>query len=323
MANTRFEEFKYYFYSIVFKPFADKKESHNSHKICIDTLYYLSNIKQQGKGLLIDRNENRSKMPKRELFLSSATIIPKERRARLTMALIRKGRRPKIKKKGTFNLESITNLGEVVEVTHFFVDFSTNANFICVEKNHNGPNIADIEYYLKAVARDSLNLARTADLIIHMNDNLDEALKKAQNVLSFNIKLRSGNLDLINEKLKNQFFSGFEIVSKVYNPEFLRVEAFFKKIGKQKEEKKQNKIATSMFNRALGIFKNNPTETFYYDQFDVVYEDGSGNEDSFNLLKDKKIITKLVEVEQDLSLKESYNLISKDFSRTIEDLSAQ
>lgn len=320
MESTKLEEIKFYFYSIIFKPFAEKKHSHNNHKICIDTLYHLTNIKQQGKGLLKDRNENRSKLPKRELFLSGATVIPKERKARFTMALIRKGRRPKIKKKGTFNLESIANLGEVVEITHFFIDFSTDQNYICVEKNHNGPNIADIEYYLKSVARDDLQLARTADLIVHMDDNLDDALQKVKNVLSFNIKLRPGNLDLINEKLKNQFFTGFDIVSKVYKPEFLRIEAFFKKQGRSSQDRKQNKIATNMFSRALGIFKSNPTETFYYDQFDVVFEDGLGNEESFNLLKDKKIIIKKVEANKDLTLKESYNLIEKDFSNIIKEL---
>ncbi|PHR12838.1 MAG: hypothetical protein COA40_08215 [Aequorivita sp.] len=321
MAKTKIQELKYYFYSISFKAFADKRQTHNDHKICTDTLYHLSNIKRQGKGLLKDRNENRSKSPKRELFLSSATIMPIERRARFTMALIRKGRRPKIKKKGTFNLESIANLGEVVEVTHFFVDFGTDKNFICVEKNHNGPNIADIEYYLKMVARDDLQLARTADLIVYMDDTLDSALEKVKNVLSFNIKMRPSNLDLINEQLKTQFFNGFDIVSKVYRPEFLRVEAFFKKQGRRDEERKQNKIATNMFNKALNVFKKDPTETFYYDQFDVVFEDGTGNEDSFNLLKDKKIVTKKIEAtEEDITLKESYNLIAEDFSRIVQEL---
>ncbi|SHF41117.1 hypothetical protein SAMN05444483_1015 [Salegentibacter echinorum] len=320
MSNQDVKEIKYYFYSIEFKPFADKRDTHNNHKICIDTLYHLANIKQQGKGLLKDRNENRAKLPKREMFLSSATIIPKERRARFTMALIRKGRRPKIKKKGTFNLESITNIGEVVEVTHFFVDFGSDKNFICVEKNHNGANIADIEYYLKMVARDDLQLARTADLTVYMNDTLDNALQNVKNVLSFNIKMRPSNLDLINEQLKTQFFNGFEIVSKVYRPEFLRVEAFFKKQGRKIEERKKNKIATNMFNKALKVFKKDPTETFYYDQFDVVFEDGTGNEDSFNLLKDKKIISKLIEDSTDLSLKESYNLINDDFTQVVNDL---
>ncbi|QCX00592.1 hypothetical protein FGM00_10920 [Aggregatimonas sangjinii] len=318
--KTKLQELNYYFYSISFKPFADKRLTHDSHKICTDTLYHLANIKQQGKGLLKDRNENRSKLPKRELFLSSATIIPKDRRARFTMALIRKGRRPKIKKKGTFSLESISNLGEIVEVTHFFIDFSTDKNFICVEKNHNGPNIADIEFYLKMVARDDLQLARTADLTVYMNDTLDNALEKVKNVLSFNIKMRPSNLELINEQLKKQFFSGFDLVSKIYKPEFLRVEAFFKKNRKRDIERKQNKIATNMFNKALSVFKKEPTEAFYYDQFDVVFEDGFGNEDSFNLLKDKKIVTKKVDVSEDISLKNSYRLIEDDFTRIVEEL---
>ena len=321
MQNTKLQEIKYFFFSIKFKPFADKSKKYDSYEICKDVLYHLSNIKNNGEAVLKDRNENRKNLNSRELFLSSAVIIPKDRRSRMTIALIRKGRRPKIKKKGTFNLQSISNLGEVVEVTNFFMDFSSDKNIICVEKNSNGPNIADIEYYLKAVAREDLKLCRTTELTVHMDNNIQSALNKVKNVLNFNIKIRPKNLSEINSSLKDKFLSGFDIVSSVYKPEFLRFEAFFKKRGRNNAGKRKvNKIATSMFKDFLKEFKSNPTESFNYDQFDVVYEDDDGIEDSFNLLKDKKSYEIKIPIDDDLSLKESYIKVEDKMSEVVKEL---
>lgn len=313
-------EVKYYFYSLTFKPFADKKETHNNHTIGKEIFFYLANIKNQGEAILIDRNEKKEKHPKRELFLSVATIIPNDRIVRYTMALIRKGKRPKLKKKGTFRLEDLNALGDIVEVTHFFVDYSTDHNIICVEQNHNGPNIADIEYYLKYIGRETLTIARTADLTIHMLDNIENTMEKMKNVLSFNIKIRPSNLDLINTELSKNFFSGFDIVSTIYKPEFLRIEAFFKKQGRKIKKRKENKIATNMFSKALSIFKTDPQETDYYDQFDVVFEDGKGNEDTFNLLKNKKVAIKLIPNNKELTVRESYELVKDDIKNFVNEI---
>jgi len=314
------EELKYFFYSLEFKPFAKTRDTHNSHAIGKEVFFELANIKKQGKALLIDRFENSDKKSSRELFISNATIIHADRKVRLTIALIRKSRKPKVKKKNSFHIEDLDVLGDIVEVTHFFYDFSTSQNVICVERNSNGPNIKDIEYYLKSVARDKLELARTADLTIHMKDTIENTITRMKNVLSFNIKIRPSNISLMDKRLADNYFSGFDIVSSMYKPQFLRFEAFFKRQGRKKnEERAKNKIATSMFSDALSIFNKKPEETEYFEQFDVVYEDGKGLEDTFNLLNDKMVVVKYVESD-DITLKESYNLIEKDFSDFVNSL---
>lgn len=312
--NTILTDVQFHFFSLKFKPLANVRDSYNSGGICKAVILHLTNIKKQGEAILCDRNEKRTKKSSREVFISSASFDYNERRAKLTMALIRKGKRPKIMQKGTFKLKSIKDLGDIVEVTHFFIDISGDNNVICTERNPNGPNIHDITYYLQKVAKVDLNLARTTELIVPSTGTIENSMDKIKNVLKFDVKIRPSNLDFIESKFKNNYFSGFEILSKIYSPEAFRIEAFFKKNGRKLVKRKENKIATSMFKEALSIFNKDPEQTEFYENFDVVYEDAKGIEDTFSLLKDKYIITYKIEAEKDLSLKESYDFIKNDIT---------
>ena len=314
------EEVKYYFYTINFKPFANKANSHSSRAILMETVKHLSNIKSQGKAILVDRYEHKQTSQRRELFLSSATMIPKDRRIRCTMALIRKGKKPKLKKKGTFNLQDLGNLGDLVEVTHLFIDFSNDTGVICMEQNSHGPTIADIDYYLKYISRDELQLARSMDITAHMNNNISNTLENLKNVLSFNIKIRPDNLELLNAELGNHYLKSFDVVSSIFKPQYIKIEAFFKKNGRFVKNRSHNKMATNMFTKALEVFRDYPEETDLFDNFQVTYEDGKGLEDHFNLLKDKKVIVKKIENLEELSLKESYNMISTDIENFVKSL---
>jgi len=317
---TKFTEIRYYLYSITMKPYADKANEYDSSKILREVASHLTNIRRQGKAMLVDRNENRKGFPPRKLFLSSAVLLPTERRVRCTMALIRKGKNPMFMKKGTFNLEELKQMGDIVEITHFFIDYKTDQNIICVERNPHGPNIADIEYYFKKIARDELNLAKYSELNVFMENSIENTLSTMKNVLSFNIKLKTTNLELIDKELEKNYFKGFDLISNLYKPEFFRVEAFFKKQGKQIKLPSENKIATGMFAKALEIFKTNPEETDYFDNFVVVYEDGKGVEETFNLLKDKKFFERQIEEGKDLKQGESYDLIKHDLTLFVNSL---
>ena len=318
--KTKLVDIKYNLYSLTMKPYAEKAKEYTSSKIVKDVISHLVNIKSQGKGLLIDRNENRQGAAPRELFLFSAVFIGADRRARCTMALLRKGKKPMFMKKGTFNLEEIQNIGDIVEVTHFFVDFRTDTVVICVENNPHGPTFVDIEYYFKRIGRDELQLAKSTELGIFMKNSIDKTLVSMKNVLRFDIKLKTSNLGLIDEQLKKNFFQGFDILSAVYKPESLRIDAFFKKQGKKVNLPSENKIATNMFAKALEIFKSNPEETDLYDNFIVTYEDGKGVEETFNLLKDKKVFEKKIEDGKDLKQAESYELIKDDLTLFVDSL---
>lgn len=302
------------------KPYADKAKEYSSSKIVREVANHLANIRSQGKAVLMDRNENKQGFPPRELFLSSAVLLPSERRIRCTMALIRKGKNPMFMKKGTFDLEEIKKLGDIVEVTHFFIDYKSDQNVICVERNPNGPNIADIEHYFKKIAREELQLAKYTELNVFMDSSIENTLSSMKNVLSFNIKLRAANLELIDKQLEKNYFKGFDLISNLYKPEFLRIEAFFKKQGRKVNLPTENKIATGMFAKALEVFKDNPEETDYYDNFVVVYENGRGIEETFNLLKEKKFFERKVEEDKDLKQKESYELIKDELTQFVNSL---
>lgn len=314
---TKLIDIKYYLYSINMKPYADKANEYSSSKIVKEVAGYLSNIRSQGKAVLVDRNENKKGASPRDLFLFSAVLLPADRRAKCTMALIRKGKSPMFMKKGTFNLEEIKNIGDIVEVTHFFIDFKTEKNVICVEGNPHGPNIADIEHYFKKIGRDELQLAKGVDIEIFMKNSINQTLEKMKNVLSFNIKMKSANLALIDKQLEKNYFKGFDLITNLYKPEFFRVEAFFKKQGRKINLPIENKIATNMFAKALEIFKSKPEETDYYDNFVVSYEDGRGIEETFNLLKDKKIFERKIEEGKDLKQSESYDLIKDELTNFV------
>lgn len=320
MKKNKKEDVKFYFYSLHFKPLAHRKNEYTSRAILKEVCLHLSNIKTQGNALLFDRNENKEKMMPRELFMSSATMMPKDRRIRCTIALIRKGKKPKLMKKGSYNLEDLKKLGDIVEITHFFIDFSKDEGVICMEQNHNGPNIADIEYYLKRVARFELDLALNLDLKIHMENTIESTLENLKNVLSFNIKVKPSNIDLMNEQLGKHYLKSFDVVSSVFKPEFLKIEAFFKKNGKRFKKRKENKMATSMFAKALEVFRDSPNETDLFDNFTVTYENGKGLEDSFNLLKNKKVVVKKVENHEDLTLRKSYELIKNDLNLFVDSI---
>lgn len=318
--TTKLIDIKYNLYSLKMTPYVEKAKEYSSSKIVKEVISHLVNIKRQGKAVLVDRNENRQGSAPRELFLFSAVLIGAERRARCTMALIRKGKKPMFMKKGTFDLEAIQNIGDLVEVTHFFVDFKTDTTVLCVEHNPHGPSFVDIEHYFKKIGRDDLQLAKYTELGIFMKNSIDKTLVSLKNVLSFNIKLKTSNLALVDAQLKKNFFQGFDILSSVYKPESLRIDAFFKKQGKKANLPKENKIATSMFAKALEIFKSSPEETVLYDNFIVTYEDGKGAEETFNLLKDKKVFERKIEEGRDLKQSESYELIKDDLTLFVDSL---
>lgn len=319
-SKNKLIDIKYFLYSINMVPYVDKSKEYTSSKIVKEVSAYLANIKSQGKALLLDRNENKKGFPPRELFLSSAVLIGAERRVKCTMALIRKGKNPMLMKKGTFNLEEIKDIGDIVEITHFFIDYKTSKNIICIESNPHGPNIADIEYYFKKIGRDELQLSKSTVVDIFMKNSIDKTLETMKNVLSFNIKLKTANLPLIDKQLEKNYFQGFNLIAAVYKPEYLRIEAFFKKQGKRVKLPNENKIATNMFSKALSIFKADPSETDYYDNFIVTYEDGRGIEETFNLLKDKMFFERKIEEGRDLKQNESYELIKDELTEFVNSL---
>ena len=75
--------------------------------------------------------------------MTGAIFMHKERRIRCSIALLRPGRKPKLKPVDEYKLVSLSTIGIVAEETHFFIDFSKDKTVICLEYNHH-----DLEFLI-------------------------------------------------------------------------------------------------------------------------------------------------------------------------------
>lgn len=182
------EPVRFHFYSLKFTPYKEREGDADTKSILIDIMTYITNEKQNGRGHLIDKNQNRQLEGSREIFMTSAVIMHRERRIRCSMALLRKGKKPMLKPADKFKLVPLDNVGTIAEETHFFIDFSKGAGVICIEFNNYGPRISDIEYYLRNVARDTLKVSKITEVNLFMDSSIDQTLADFKNVLNLEIK---------------------------------------------------------------------------------------------------------------------------------------
>src|SRR5690606_37807007 len=307
------ETLRFHFYSLKFKPYAGLADKHNSSTILKDTITYLMQELRNGQGHLIDKNRNRENEGARELFMTSAVFMHKERRIRCSLALLRSGRVPKIKPVDEFKLVPIKTLGWIAEETHFFIDFSRNYGVICLEYNYYGPRISDVEYYLRNVARDKLKLSKATEVNLYMSNTIDKTLENLKNVLNMQIKIQPSKIAQMDNDIKGQYFTGIYTIGNRLKPNYIKVETLFQTPGNTVASKELNKEANSMVRTLIGKFKARPFNIDCFDDFVVKYEDKEGNEEVFNLLKGKKELEYEVEMSTLKKRRHWYELIEKDF----------
>lgn len=307
------ETLKFHFYSLKFKPYKGIEHEHNSDSILKDVITYLSNERLKGKGHLIDRNRNRPNETPRELFVTSAVFMAKERRIRCSIALLRSGRLPKIKPKDEFKLLPINTMGTIAEETHFYIDYSRNYGVICIEFNHHGPRISDVEYYLRNVARDVLKLSKTTDVNLYLSSTIDKTLANLKNVLNLDIKIQPRKLAKMDTVLVGKYFTGMNTLGNQLKPKFLKLEAMFQTPGNSVTSSEINKEANTMVLDLLNRFKTKSYNIDCFENFVVKFEDKEGQEDVFNLLKGKVEIIKEVDISTLTNRRIWYLLIEDDF----------
>ncbi|WP_284653491.1 hypothetical protein [Flavobacterium terrisoli] len=308
------EIIRFHFYSIKFTPYTEVAKDHSSNSILRGSIDYLMNELVNGKGHLIDRNRNRQNEGPRELFLTSASYMAREKRIRCSIALLRSGRIPQIKPIDEFKLIPITNLGSIAEETHFYIDYNRPYGVICVEYNYNGPRISDIEYYLRNVARNVLRLSKTTDVNLYMSNTIDKTLASLKNVLNLDIKLQPRKLAQMDTDLVGKYFTGLNSIGNSLKPKFLKLEAMFQAPGKGVESSELNKEANSMVMELIRKFKTRPFNIDVFENFVVKYEDKVGNQELFDLLKGKVEIIKEVEMQTLTNRRKWYELIEEDFN---------
>jgi hypothetical protein len=307
------ETIRFHFYSLRFTPPNEIASDNNSTSILKDTITYLTNELLEGKGYLIDRNKNREGEGPREIFMTSAVFMHKERRIRCSLALLRSGRVPQIKPVDKFKLVPIETLGKIAEETHFFIDFSRDYAVVCVEFNYYGPRMSDIEYYLRNVAHYKLKLSKATEVNMYMSNKIDETLENLRNVLNVQIKMQPSKIAQMDNDIKGQYFTGISTIGNRLKPKYIKVETLFQTPGNSISSRVINKEPTNMVKTLLNKFKARPFNIDCFDDFVVKFEDKEGNEDVFNLLKGKKELEYEVEMTSLKKRRNWYELIETDF----------
>lgn len=312
------ETLKFHFYSIKFNAYSKFEKEYNSTTILKDVITYLTNELLQGQGYLIDKHRNRSSEGPRELFMTSAVFMPKERRIRCTLALLRSGRVPQIKPVDEYKLVPIKTLGAIAEETHFFIDYRRNYGIVCIEYNYYGPRMSDVEYYLRNVANEKLKLAKSVDVNLYMTNTIDKTIENLRNVLNMQIKIQPSKIAQMDNDVKGEYFTGINTIGNRLKPNFIRVETYFQTPGSNVTSKELNKEANTMAKTLLNKFKARPFHIDCFDDFVIKYEDKEGKEEFFNLLREKKELEYEVEMSTLKKKRNWYELIEKDFDEFME-----
>ncbi len=309
---------KFQFYKINFTPFVHSANE-SSESIIHKVMSFLSKQQVEEKGILIDKHEGRDNAARR-LFVTSTAFNFREKRIKCSIALLRSGKIPMLKPADKFKLIpfDISN-GEIAELTHFFIDYSTTSIVMCVEFNSSGPRASDIEYYLRVIAHDKLNLARGTELIMYMNTSIDKTLKELKNVLKFEMKIQPGKIAEINKPAVQQYFTGLANFANIAKPKFVKVEALFQSPGKLYDSSELNSGANTMVSQILRYLQEKPTNLDAFEHFEVKYVGDDGKEEFFNLLKGKMEIIKSVEIKK-MTGRDWYELIKLDFDNFIESI---
>lgn len=304
---------KFNFFELKYTPFKNSPQQ-TTKDILHDVITFLTQSQLAGSGILIDRHEDRKKDIARPLFVTQVSTDWKEKRIKVSMALLRKGRIPKLKPAETWTLVPLEKgRGEIAEETHLFIDFNTPTIIMCVEFNHNGPRMSDIEYYFRIVANDKLRLAKATEITMYMDISVDKALAEFKNILNMKVKVQPQKLSQLDTAIQGQYFTSISNLSQQVNPNFVKLEMLFESADKDYESSQINKKGNTMFKRILDAFKANPVNMDVFENFVVKYETEDGKEDTFNLMKGKKEITVLIDPAVASTNRAWYELIKDDF----------
>lgn len=316
--NENFTTLKFHFYSLKFTPYKDLN-NHSSGSILSKVITYVSEELQKGQGYLIDRHHKRTNGESRELFMTQAVFMLKERRIRCSIALLRSGRIPLLKPADKFVLVPLNKAeGSIAEQTHFFIDYSKTPAVICIEYNYHGPRISDIEYYFRNVSHDILKLSKVADVALFMDTTIDKTLSELKNVLNIDIKVQPQKLVQMDTDLVGRYFTAFTTMGQRLKPKYIKLEAMYQTPGSSVTSSQLNSEANNMIINLLNRFKTKPLNIDCFDNFVVKYEDKDGQEEVFNLLKDKRELLKEVDLSTIVKGRHYYELIEKDFDEFME-----
>jgi len=307
---------RFHFHSLRFTPYNDNNTM-SSADILGKVITFISDQKIKGKGVIVEYKKSAESEP-RELFMNYGVFSHKDKRIRCSIALLRKGKMPMLKRKDSLDLVPLTEAdGSIAEVTHFYIDYNLTHAVVCVEYHHNGPRFSDIEHYFRVVAHDHLHLSKALSTSMYMNNTIDQTLEDLKNVLNIKIKMRADNVTHMDNDAKG-YISGISNLGQRLKPKFLRVEAYFQIPGTKFKTADISNDANNMFRLFLNKFKSRPFHQELFEHFEVTYEDNEGIEAIFNLMKGKSVIEKEIDMSKNPTTTDIYNFIKADFDEFME-----
>jgi len=279
------------FYSVLFKP-RKQHSTLNSVEILKQVLHYVTPVNLDHKVHLVDRHKNRENSNPRHLFIDSVSFDHVERRFKCRMGVIREGKTPMLKPYDTYQLVSLDEMrktyGELVEVTHFYIDISKNKPYLCCEYNFYGPRYSDIEFYFRNVAHTILELAKETKLEIHLDVSLDKLLDDLKDVLSFELKMEPSSLEMIEPAIKNKYFTGLSSFGRLLRTRAISIKAFFD-VTEGEKLLKTDTEGTNLIKRLLRSIRNEDTEIGAFKNFLLEYTtEQSDDIQTINLIKNQK-----------------------------------
>lgn len=317
------ELIKFNLFSLVFEPYKKDSDTLDSNDILKQVASFIFNEKKESKGYLVNRYQGRKNESPRELFMTSLVFMHKERRLRCSIALLRSGRVPKLKPKNKFELVPLKDMGEIAEETHFYIDYSKSGYAVlCVEYNHHGPRMSDIEFYLRHVSHHKLKISKATRVNVYMNNSIDKTLAGLKNVLNFDMKIQPNSFAQMNKELVGNYFTGLNNFGNSLKPKFIKLEAMYQTPGKEIVSSELNSDANTMIKKILSVFKKEPFNIDCFDNFVVRYEDINGQEEVFNLLKEKVEFAHYLDLKKIKKKRDLYSTIEGEFDDFITNIGA-
>ena len=313
--NESLQEVKFYLHSIRFIPYSDSVKK-NTNDILFDVITFLNREHLNGKAYAIDRNKNRPEMERREMFMNNPVRVGRTNKFKCSIALLR-DKTLMVKPKDTFELVPFSKAtGSIAEITHFYIDYSVSPAIMCVEYNHNGPRLSDIEYYFRNLAYE-MGLAKGCQTTTYLDIPIDDTLAHLHNVLNFEIKLRPQNIAQMDDDIKG-YITEFANLGNKLKPKFIRIEAMFQTPGVKVKSEHLNKEANTMIRALLQKFQKEPFHIDQFEEFEIKFINKDGEDETFNLIKGKREITVKIDRDVHMTTTKYYDLIEADFSKFIE-----
>ncbi|HDZ03513.1 hypothetical protein LCGC14_0265990 [marine sediment metagenome] len=315
---------KFNIFDFKFTPLNRNAKSKNSLSILKEAIQHINDEKtQKQKAIVIDRHDNREGTESRNIFISSAAYLLKDKIFKCRIALIREHKIPTLVNRTTYSLTSFDELGDkaIAETTNFYIDVSGDIPVVCCEFNNNGPRILDIEYYFRYITSHSmLKISKACKASLHMDSSVSNVLDSITDVLKFRIKTKPNRLSYLYQEVEDPFISNLNALANTVSPNSLKIEASFRDISKSSGQSK-NIPAVNLIKRVLSAIKNDSNVTEEFDDFYVEYEGEGGIEDSFNLLKGKKeiIITCSYKSPGNYNTKELYDFTKIEFAKYLQE----